>query len=574
VANKKEKGLTHPVRYWLVALALGAGFATLAARAFYLQVLDSDYLQRQGDARHLRVVEVAASRGMIIDRNGEPLAISTPVDTVTANPPEFAEGRAKWGALARVLGIDAAEIADAYARNADREFMYLRRHITPEVAARVTALDVPGVSLRREYRRYYPAGPITGQVLGFADIDDVGREGLELAFDNELRGVPGKKLVIKDGKHDTIEDVASIRTATDGRDLTISLDSRIQYLAYRALKAAVQQHHARSGSVVVLDARSGEVLAMVNEPDFNPNNWATRQGSRFRNRAVTDVMEPGSSIKPFTIAAALESENFTPDTLLDTAPGFLRVGSYTIHDTHDYGRLTVAHVIMKSSNVGATKIAMGMDKRDLWEMFRAVGFGRPSAIELPGESSGRLAPYRHWRPVEYATMSFGYGLSVTPLQLARAYTALANDGVLMPVTILRRTQAVIGQRAMAPGTAQKIRAMLELAVSREGTGFRANVARYKVAGKTGTVHRLTPEGYAQDRYMAVFAGMAPASHPRLVMAVMVDDPTTGGYYGGLVAAPVFSQVMAGALRLLNVAPDGPALDVAQKIAAYSGGAQG
>jgi cell division protein FtsI (penicillin-binding protein 3) len=511
---------------------------------------------------------------MIVDRNGEPLAISTPVDTVTANPAEFAEGRAKWGALARVIGIDSAELADAYARNADREFMYLRRHVTPEVAARVTALDVPGVSLRREYRRYYPAGPITGQVLGFADIDDVGREGLELAFDEQLRGVPGKKLVVKDGRRDTIEDVASVRTATDGQDLTISLDSRIQYIAYRALKAAVQKHHARSGSVVVLDARSGEVLAMVNEPDFNPNNWATRQGARFRNRAVTDVLEPGSSIKPFTIAAALETGEFTPDTPINTAPGFLRVGSYSVRDTHDYGRLTVARVIMKSSNVGATKIAMGMGKKDLWDMFRAVGFGRATGIELPGESSGRLASYRHWRPVEHATLSFGYGLSVTPLQLARAYTALANDGVLMPVTILRRDQAVIGQRAMSPGSAQQIRAMLELAVSREGTGFLANVARYKVAGKTGTVHRLTPEGYAEDRYIGVFAGMAPASDPRLVMAVMVDDPTTGGYYGGQVAAPVFSEVMTGALRLLNIPPDGPARDIRQEVAAAASGVPG
>lgn len=552
--NKKPR-ITHPLRLWLVQGLFFGGLVLLASRAFYLQILHASYLQKEGDARYLRVEKVTASRGMILDRNGEPLAISTPVDSVWADPEEFGAARSRWPALAHLLGMSVSEIKSLYAKHSDREFMYIKRQLSPDLAKQVMALNIPGVNLRREYKRYYPAGPIAGHVVGFTNIDDEGQEGLELAYDKLLRGRPGRKVVIKDGKRHTVDDVANIRTAVDGRNLIISIDSRIQYLAFQALKAAVRRHEAHSGSAVVLDARTGEVLAMVTEPSFNPNNRANLDSSRFRDRAVTDVFEPGSTIKPFTIAAALRSKQYVPDTRVDTAPGSFKIGKYTIDDARDYGLLTVSRVVEKSSNVGASKIALSLPKIDLWDMYHSVGFGHSTDSGLPGEVDGHLADPRLWGKVEHATISFGYGISVTCLQLARAYTALANDGVLLPVTLLRRKTPVIGERVMTPITAHQVREMLELAVSNEGTGRRARVARYQVAGKTGTVRKITPEGYAKHRYVAVFAGMAPAQHPRLVMAVVVNDPRDGEYFGGQVAAPVFSAVMAGALRLLNVPPD-------------------
>jgi len=553
--SRAEQIITHPLRLWVVLAVLFAALAVMAARAFQLQVVSADYLQAQGNARHLRVVEVAASRGMIVDRDGEPLAISTPVESVWADPGEFQEGREQWGKLAALLEMSPRELARLYARNADREFMYLKRHVTPELARKVEALDVPGVGLRREYRRYYPSGPIAGHVVGFTDVDDRGLEGVELAFDERLRGRPGKKQVIRDGRRDIIQDVENIQTAVDGSDVVLSIDARIQYLAYRALKAAVAENRARSGSVVVVDSRSGEILAMVNEPDFNPNNRSHLGSSRSRNRAVTDVFEPGSTLKPFTIATALETHRFSPDTRIETSPGFIKIGKYTIRDHRDYGLLTVSRVIVKSSNVGASKIALQLEPQALWNTLRRVGFGESTGSGLPGESTGRLMPWPRWHEVEQATMAFGYGIAVTPLQLAQAYQAIANDGVLIPVTILRRDQPVIGERAFAPSTAHEIRAMLEMAVGDQGTGSAARVSRYRVAGKTGTVHISTSDGYAEDRYTSVFAGMAPASSPRLVMMVMIEEPRAGRYYGGEVAAPVFARVMAGALRLLNISPD-------------------
>lgn len=542
-------------RYRAVLSVMFAGFGLVAARAFYLQILDANYLQEQGNARHLRIVEDNSHRGMILDRHGEPLAISTPVDSVWAVPDDLAAARASWPALTRLLGIPESDLARDVRRQAGHDFMYVKRQIAPETAKAVMALGIPGVALQREYRRYYPAGPVAAHVIGFTNIDDEGQEGVELAYNNWLRAIPGKKRVLKDRYGNIVETVESLSLPVPGRNLTVSIDRRIQYLAYRALRAAIAEHHARAASAIVLNARTGEVLALVNEPSFNPNNRSHLQSRIFRDRAVTDVFEPGSTLKPFTIAAALETGKYLPTTLIDTAPGSIQIGRNIIRDERNYGMLTVAQVIEKSSNVGATKIALSLNRDTMWNMFRRVGFGVPTDVGLPGEASGFVNPPDHWVPVEQATMSFGYGISVTPMQLAQAYGGLANDGVMMPVTLLRRDQPVAGRRIMPASIAHEMRSMLELAVSSDGTGLAADVANYQVAGKTGTTHKLGPQGYEPNDYIASFAGFVPASDPRLVMVIMVNDPTGGAYYGGQIAAPVFSKVMTGALRLLNIPPD-------------------
>jgi cell division protein FtsI (penicillin-binding protein 3) len=545
------------LRYWLVLGAMMTAFGSLAMRAVYLQVLESDYLQRQGDARYLRIVTDNAHRGMILDRNGEPLAVSTPVESVWAYPPTFVNARAAWRPLLTLLGLNAKEVAQQLRKHAGREFMYLKRHIPPDIAERVTALKIPGVYLQREYRRYYPTGAVSSHVIGFTDIDDRGQEGLELAYDDRLRGTPGTRRVLKDLYGNIVETVEILSLPVPGRDLVISIDKRIQYLTYRELKSAMQRYGARAATAIVLDAQSGEVLALVNQPAFNPNNRANLRSALFRNRAVTDVFEPGSTMKPFTIAVALESGLFDYNSKIDTTPGRFQVGSKIIHDERNYGLLTLGQVIEKSSNVGAARIAMALDKERMWSMFRNVGFGEATGSQLPGESSGLLNLPSRWVPTDQAHVAFGYGISVTALQLARAYTALANDGVVMPITLLRRDRAVHGVRVMSAATARHIRDMLELAVSDAGTGTEAQVQHYRVAGKTGTVHKLIAGDYAEDRYVASFAGMAPASHPRLVMVVTVDDPSGSAHFGGQVAAPVFSSVMSDALRLLDVPPDIP-----------------
>jgi cell division protein FtsI (penicillin-binding protein 3) len=419
------------------------------------------------------------------------------------------------------------------------------------------ALRIPGVALQREYRRYYPLGSVAGHVIGFTNIDDQGQEGVELAYDASLRAVPGTKRLLRDLQGNAVEVAESVVLPKPGRDLVLSIDRRIQYLAYRELKAAVFEHGARAGSAVVLDARSGEVLALVNEPDFNPNNRAGLRSGLFRNRAVTDLFEPGSTLKPFTIAAALESGKYSPGTVIDTTPGVLRVGDRTFHDVHNYGVLTVAGVIGKSSNVGISKIALALNKKSMWEMLRQAGFGQPTGVQLPGEVAGLLNPYSKWVPVDQASIAFGYGISVTPLQLARAYLALANDGVGLPLTLQHAETMPEGERIMSAKIARQLQSMLELAVSDTGTGRAAQVADYRVAGKTGTVRKLTPDGYSEDKYVAWFAGFAPIHSPRLVMVITVDEPARGAYYGGEVAAPVFGHVMAGALRLLDIPPDAP-----------------
>ena len=548
------RSITYPLRTLAVLGFLFSGFALLGARAFYLQVIDSGYLQEQGNARHLRVIQDNSHRGMIFDRHGEPLVVSTPVDSVWAEPAELARARGQWSALARILDINPREIAQAVRHYAGREFMYLKRHVTPEQAAQVKALDLEGVGLTREYRRYYPSGVVSGHVVGFTNIDDRGQEGIELAYDSWLRATAGRKRVLKDRFGNVVESVESVTLPVPGKDLTLSLDRRIQYLAYRELRAAMAQHQARAASAIVLDARSGEVLAMVNEPGFNPNNLANLASSRFRNRAVTDSFEPGSTVKPFTIAAALDSGKFAPNTPIDTAPGLMMVGRNAVRDQHNYGLITVAQVLEKSSNVGAARIALALNRDSIRDMLVRAGFAAVPGSGLPGEASGRMNPPSRV-PIELATLAYGYGISVTPLQLARAYGALANDGALQPVTLLRRTEVPAGERIMSERTARAVRGMLELAVSHDGTGSAAQVAYYRVGGKTGTAHKLVNGEYAERRYIASFAGFAPASDPRLVMVITVDEPAGEVYYGGQVAAPVFARVMSGALRLLDVPPD-------------------
>ncbi|MDZ7749349.1 MAG: penicillin-binding protein 2 [Halofilum sp. (in: g-proteobacteria)] len=515
------------------------------ARAVDLQVVRRDFLRGQGDVRHVRTVPVPAHRGMIVDRNGEPLAISTPVWSIWADPGRLLAAPDHWRELGRALDMAPAELAERVRAASGRQFVWLRRHLTPARAEQVAALAIPGVGKRREYRRYYPTGEVSGQVLGFTGIDDHGQEGLELAYDDWLSGRAGRKRVVQDRLGHVVEDLELVRAAEHGRDLRVSLDRRLQYLAYRELKTAVKRHGARAGSLVMLDVRTGEVLAMVNQPAFNPNDRSERSGAIVRNRAVTDVFEPGSTMKALTVTAALESGRFEPDTPVFTAPGTLRVAGHTISDYRDLGRLDVAGVVRMSSNVGASRIALSLEPRTLHGTFAGFGLGVPTGSGFPGEAGGRLMPAGDWGRLEQATMAFGYGISVTPLQLARAYAAIAAGGVLPPV----RFRAVPGpdavaaarERIMSRQTADAVGAMLESVVSADGTGQRADVAGYRVAGKTGTAHKLGQGGYAEDRYRALFAGFAPASEPRIAAVVVLDEPRGKQYYGGQVAAPVFSR---------------------------------
>lgn len=543
-------------RLWAVLVALGVGAATLLARGVYLQVIDQDFLEKQGDARILRVAKLSANRGMILDRNGEALAVSTPVDTVWADPRKLAQVPQDFPRLAKALDRDVQWLARRVTSSLDREFVYLVRHMRPQDAAKVKALGIPGVDTLREYRRYYPAGEVTGHLLGFTNVDDVGQEGLELAFDQWLGGEPGAMRVMRDSLGRTIEDIERIKAPRPGQDLRTSIDLRVQYLAYRELKAAVQANHARSGSVVVLDVATGEVLAMVNQPAFNPNDREQYSASRYRNRATNDFFEPGSSIKPFVVAAGMETGRFHSDTLIDTSPGTLRVGIKTVKDKHNLGTIDVTTVLAKSSNVGVVKIALSLEPEQMWRAFDLFGFGRVSGSGFPGESAGILTSHGHWRSIGQATMSYGYGLSVTPLQLAQAYAVLGAGGIRRPVSLRRVESPPAGERVFDESVMQELVHMMESVVSEAGTARRASVMGYRVAGKTGTAWKASETGgYSTNKYMAVFGGVVPASKPRLAAVVVIDEPTGGAYYGGQVAAPVFSAVMSGALRLLAVAPD-------------------
>ena len=529
------------------------GMATLVGRAFWLQAVRTDFLQGKGDSRYRRDIEMTASRGRIVDRNGDVLAVSTPMKSIWAIPSAVQVSPDAKSQLAKLLDMNAKELNSKL--SGGKDFVFLKRQLPPDVAEQVARLKVPGVQQDNEYRRFYPAGEMVAHMVGFTGVDDRGLEGVELALENELIGRSGSRTVIRDRRGGVVEDVGSIKPPQDGKDIVLALDNKIQYLAYSQLKQAVATHRARAGSVVVLDARTGEVLALANWPTYNPNNRATLSGAQLRNRAVTDTFEPGSTLKPFTVALALEKGKYRYDTPVNCAPGKLTIGTATISDAMPHGVLTVAQVIQKSSNVGTAKIAGTLSAQDMWGMFDAVGFGKQPKLGFPGEVNGRLRPWKSWLPIEQATMSYGHGISVSLLQLARAYTAFARDGEVLPVSLARTdVPLVAGTPVFSAQTAREIRLMLELAVQDGGTAPKAQVHGYRVAGKTGTAHKLEGGVYA-NRYISSFVGLAPVSDPRLIVAVMIDEPSAGSHYGGDVAAPVFSAVMSGSLRSYGVMPD-------------------
>ncbi len=539
----------------LLLVLIAGGFLVLAGRAVYLQGLNNDFLQQKGESRYSRVLEISANRGRITDRHGEALAISTPVKSVWAIPEEVQFSSQQRAKLAALLEMPPQEMDKRL--NDSTSFVYLKRQIPPEAAERVSELHIPGLFQNREYRRYYPGGEVMAHVLGFTGADDAGQEGIELAFQSTLAGKSGSRRVIKDRMGQIVEDMESIREAQNGRDLALALDAKLQNLAFSQLKLAVESHKAKAGAIVVLDVKSGEVLALANLPTYNPNNRSRLSGAQLRNRVITDTFEPGSTLKPFTVALAIDQGKVTPETTIATASGSLSIGKATIHDAHTFGDMSVAQVIQRSSNVGAARIALSLPAEAMWGMFDQVGFGSLPRMGFPGEVSGKLRAYKAWRPIEQATMAYGHGISVSLLQLARAYTIFARDGELMPLSLVRVDAPVAGKQVISPDTARKLRAMLEMAVELGGTAPKARVMGYRVAGKTGTAHKEENGSYAAHKYVSSFVGLAPASDPRLVIAVMLDEPSAGQYYGGAVAAPVFSAVMGGALRMLGVPPDAP-----------------
>ena len=542
-------------RRWLLLGLYLIGMSGLLWRAVDLQVLNKGFLQNHGDARSVRIVEIPAHRGMITDRNGDPLAISTPVSSIWVTPRDLILSGISLQPLARLLDMSESELMTMLKDRITREFVYLKRHVDPELSEKIMSLDIPGVALQREFRRYYPSGEVTSHVIGFTNVDDVGQEGLELAYDKWLNGKPGSKRVLKDRLGRVVENIESIEETDPGKTLQLSIDRRVQYLAYRELKSAVNINKALGGSLVMLDAKSGEVIAMVGQPSYNPNNRSGLKSQYYRNRAVTDVFEPGSTIKPFTIAAALESGLYKPDSSIDTHPGYFKVGEHTIRDARDYGVIDVSTVIKKSSNVGASKIALSLEPENIWDTFRNIGFGQTTGSGFPGESAGYMNSYSNWSEVELATAAFGYGISVTALQLAQAYLVLATGGELLPISFHKVTKPVEGKRIISSNIANQLLTMLESVVNKGGTGQQASVNGYRIAGKTGTVHKSEVGGYSENRYLSLFAGIAPVSDPRLVMVVIIDEPGGQYYYGGQVAAPIFSNVMSGALRLFNINPD-------------------
>ncbi|HUD96890.1 MAG TPA: penicillin-binding transpeptidase domain-containing protein [Woeseiaceae bacterium] len=554
----------------LIMVFFAIAVASLIARAVHLQVFNTEFLTQQADSRHLRTEKITAHRGSITDRNGEPLAISTPVDSVWANPAELAAAVDRVPVLAQTLGVDSQLLMRRITRSMDKEFLYLKRHLNPEQAHRVMALKLPGVNVLREYRRFYPAGEVTGHLVGFTSVDDNGQEGLELAFNHWLAGESGAKRVLKDRLGRSVENVASIQPSRPGKDLRASIDLRLQYLAYRALKGAIQKHRADSGSIVILDIKSGEVLAVVNQPTYNPNDRAQYSAERYRNRAITDIFEPGSSIKPLVMAAALESGAFQPGTLIDTAPGYIHVGAKRIEDRTVLGRVSLTTILARSSNVGATKVAMSLEPDQLWGTMANFGLGDLTTSGFPGESAGLLTHYNHWQEITQATLAYGYGLSVTPLQLAHAYSTIGSDGLLRPISLVAIERPKDGEQVIAAETALAVRRMLEEVIRPGGTGAKAAVAGYRVAGKTGTSWKFAAGGYSQDKYISVFAGLAPASDPRLAAVVVIDEPRGDLYYGSDVAAPVFAEVMTESLRLMAVPPDAlPARDPGSVMQAMS-----
>ena len=550
--------LSQPLPAWrmrLVMWTLLAAFAALIGRSFYLQGFENGFLQKKGESRYERTIEISATRGRIVDRNGDVLAVSTPVKSIWAIPEDARLTPHQARELAQLLEMDVRELNAKLA--ADRDFVFVKRQLPPDVAEKVVALGLPGIHDQKEYRRFYPAGDVVAHMLGFTGVEDTGQEGVELALQNQLAGKPGSRRVIKDRRGQIVEDVESIHPPQEGKDVVLALDSKVQYLAYTYLKQAIAESRAKAGGIVVLDVKSGEVLALMNWPTYNPNNRTRLVGAQLRNRAFTDTFEPGSTMKPFTAGLALEKGAYRFDTTIQTAPGKLSIGPATISDAHVHGLLTVAQVIQKSSNVGISKIALSLPAEELWKMYDGLGFGSPLKLGFPGEVGGRLRPFKTWRPIEQATMSYGHGISVTLIQLARAYLAFARDGDLVPLSLTRvDTPPLTGKPVFSAQTAHEVRTMLEMVVQPGGTAPKAHIPGYRVAGKTGTAHKVEGGIYA-DKYVASFVGFAPVSDPRLIVAVMIDEPTGKSYYGGDVAAPVFAQVMAGALRTLGVPSDAP-----------------
>ncbi|OJZ17592.1 MAG: cell division protein [Thiobacillus sp. 65-29] len=561
---------------WRMATAGGlllAGLLAVTGRALYLQGLHTDYLQGKGDAVANRSLTLPAQRGQVSDRNGHLLAISTPVESLWARPADLELSAVQHAQLARVLEVSPAQLTRVLTRGVRGEFS-VRRAVTPEQAAKIAAMGVPGLHLRREFRRYYPAGEIAAHVVGFTNIDDLGQEGVERAYQDWLAGREGQRQIQRDRRGNTIRDLVPVKSAQMGGNLMLALDLKLQYLAHRELAAAIAQHRAKGGSVVVLDAKTGEILALANQPDFNPNNRSDYKPGPMRNRAVIDTFEPGSTIKPFVAAAVLERGLYHPDSVIET-PETWRVGNKLVRDVHPHPQLTVTEIIQKSSNVGAVKLAMSLTPQQFWDVLHRAGFGEQPGSGFPGETAGRLRDAAGWKPVEHATMAYGYGLSVSLLQLARAYMAFANDGEVMPLSFLRREpQEIAGERVFSPGVAREVRTMMEAVTQEGGTGQRTRVPGYRVAGKTGTAHKLVDGRYAPDRYLSSFVGMAPASNPRLIIGVVIDEPSDGVYYGGSVAGPVFAQVMAASLRQLGLPPDAPesATHMTQRATAARGGA--
>jgi cell division protein FtsI (penicillin-binding protein 3) len=575
-------------RKFLLAFIMSC-MAVLVVRAVHLQVFKKDFLQER--SRYVDTVSISSYRGIIEDRNGEALAISSPAPSVTINPKELAQDdeaviiqmekqfrkghggeklsesqkqeiiglykeqkAAKVKQLEKLLDMPTGKVNSILDEKKGKGFAYLAKKISPGLAEQVKDLKLAGVDILREFKRFYPSGEVTAHLLGFTNAEDVGQVALEKSYETLLKGTDGKKRVIKDGLHQVIADVENVASPIPGKNLQLSIDQRIQYLAYRELQQAVESNKAKAGALVVLDAKTGELLAAVNQPSFNPNSKNDLKESLYRNRAFTEVFEPGSTVKPFTVAAALEGRYIRPGDFFAT-DGVFSVGSHTVRDTHHYGTLDVEGVIKKSSNIGVAKMALKMPTDYFWGMFSKMGFGSSPATGFPGETDGRMPVLKRMRDFDKATLSFGYGLNVSALQLARAYTALADDGVLHSVSLLKRDEDVDAQRVLSQKTAKTVRTMMESVISKEGTAYEARVDGYRVAGKTGTAKKAGPHGYSANNYFALFAGLAPASNPRLVIVVMIDEPSAGQYYGGLVSAPVFSKVMGGALRLLGVTPD-------------------
>jgi cell division protein FtsI (penicillin-binding protein 3) len=537
----------------IVLFVLFAAFMTLIGRALWLQGISTEFLQKQGESRYARTLELPATRGKITDRNGQVLASSMPVKAIWAIPEDVLEApKEKLRELAGLLDMSERELQKKL--DSDRSFVYLKRQVEQETVDKILKLDIAGIQTRKEYKRFYPLGEVVAHVVGFTNVEDAGQDGMELAWHKNLAGKTGSRRVIKDRLGRIVEDIESIREPHDGKDLVLSIDSKIQYIAFSQLKEAIEKHRAKAGGIVVLDVKTGEVLALANLPTYNPNNRAALTGAQLRNRVLTDTFEPGSTMKPFTVALALETKRITPNTSIQTAPGRLTIGRATIGDAHPHGILTVAQVIEKSSNVGTSKLALQMQPQEMWELFTTLGFGQQPRFGFPGAVAGRVRPYASWRPVEQATMSYGHGISASLIQMARSYMVFARDGDIIPWTFHKTTDQPIGQRVLSEKTARAVRSMLEMAAGPGGTAPKAQVPGYRVAGKTGTSHKLEKGQYV-NKYVASFVGFAPVSDPRIIIAVMVDEPSNGKHYAGEVAAPVFAAVAANALRALNVTPD-------------------